>query len=85
MPASLMPVFWKSLGVTWRAIWRVTRQIFHEAMGTLFAVFALYGVMAVYRQWHTRPVRWVVAFAILYAVMMAVWAFAAFRRARRVR
>jgi hypothetical protein len=85
MAASLIPVLWKSLRVTSRALWRVTRQIFHEAMGALFAVFALYGALAVWRQWHSRPVLWVMAFAILYALMMAAWAYAAFRRARRVR
>jgi glycerol uptake facilitator-like aquaporin len=85
MAASLIPALWNSLRVTSRALWRVTRQIFHEAMGTLFAVFALYGALAVWRQWHSRPVLWVMAFAIVYALMMAAWAYAAFRRARRVR
>jgi hypothetical protein len=85
MAASLIPVLWNSLRVASRALWRVTRQVFHEAMGTLFAVFALYGGLAVWRQWHSRPVLWVMAFAIVYALMMAAWAYAAFRRARRVR
>ena len=85
MSQDLLPVLWRSAGVTMRALWRVARQLFHEAAGTLFGLFAVYGVLAVWRQWKTRPVLWVMGFAIVYALMMAVFAFAAFRRARRVR
>lgn len=80
-----MPVLWKSSGVTLRALWRVARQLFHEAAGTLFAAFAIYGFLAVWRQWKYRPVPWLMGFALIYAVMMAVFAIAAFRSARRIR
>jgi hypothetical protein len=85
MAARLMPVLWKSSGVTLRALWRVARQLFHEAAGTLFAAFAIYGVVAAWRQWKYRPVPWLMGFALIYAVMMAAFAFAAFRSARRIR
>jgi hypothetical protein len=81
----LIPALWNSARVTLRVLWRVARQVFHEATGALFALFAIYGVVAVWRQWKTRPVLWVMGFALVYAAMMAVWAFAAFRRSRRVR
>jgi glycerol uptake facilitator-like aquaporin len=85
MSANLLPALWSSAAVTLRALWRVTRQIFHEAMGTLFAVFAAYGVLVAWRQWQHRPVWWLLSFAIAYAVMMAAFAFISFRRARRIR
>jgi glycerol uptake facilitator-like aquaporin len=83
--ARLIPVFWRSAGITFRALWRATRQLFHEAAGTLFGVFAAYGALAAWRQWKQRPILWLTGFAVAYAVMMAAFAFAAFRRARRVR
>jgi glycerol uptake facilitator-like aquaporin len=85
MPARLLPALWKSSGVTFRALWRVARQVFHEAAGTLFILFAAYGALAAWRQWKTRPIPWLIAFAIAYAVMMSAFAFLSFRRARRVR
>lgn len=71
--------------VTLRVFWRVTRQFFHEATGVLFAFFAVYGGLAVWRQWKSRPIYWLMGFAVIYAGMMAAFAFIAFRRARRVR
>lgn len=85
MAAGYFPALWTAFIVTMRAMWRVARQIFHEATGAIFAVFALYGGLAVWRQWKSRPVAWLMAFAALYAVMMACFSFFAFRRARRVR
>ena len=68
-----------------RNLWRVMRQVFHETTGTFFLLFALYGGLAAWRQWKYRPTHWLVIFAILYSVMMAVFALGAFRRSRRVR
>jgi glycerol uptake facilitator-like aquaporin len=68
-----------------RNLWRVARQLFHEATGTFFALFALYGVLAAWRAWRYHPTPWIVAFAITYALMMGVFAFTSFRRARRIR
>lgn len=76
---------WRSSRVVFRTLWRVTRQLFHEFTGTLFALFSLYGIMAAYRQWYHERVRWVVALAIVYSLAMAVFSFFAFRSARRVR
>ncbi len=85
MSASLLPVLWRSTRVTLRVLWRVTRQLFHEATGALFGVFAAYGVYAAWKQWKQGRILWLVGFAIAYAVMMAVFSFGSFRRARRVR
>lgn len=85
MSANLLPALWRSAIVTLRVLWRVTRQLFHEAMGAIFVLFAFYGLVVAWRQWQHRPVWWLLAFAIGYAVMMAAFAVLSFRSARRVR
>src|ERR1700751_2681700 len=85
MPANMLPALWRSSAVTSRALWRIARQVFHEFAGAMFIVFAVYGVMAAWRQWKTRPVLWLIGFAIVYALMMTIFGLVSFRRARRVR
>lgn len=85
MQAELLPVLWQSIKVTLRVVWRVARQVFHEATGTLFVIFAIYGGVAAWRQWKYRPTIWVIAFALIYTVVMAIFGFTAFRRARGIR
>jgi len=85
MAAGLVPTLWNSVLITLSALWRVARQVFHEASGTLFAIFALYGALAIWRQWKNHPVLWIMGLALVYTAMMAAFSFAAFRRARRVR
>jgi hypothetical protein len=76
---------WNSGVTMFRAFWKLARQLFYEATGTFFALFALYGGAAAWRQ-HNRPSgQWVTIFAAAYAVMMAFFSFSAFRNARRVR
>jgi hypothetical protein len=83
--AELLPVLWRSIKVTLRVLWRVARQVFHEATGVLFCLFAVYGALAGWRAWKYRPTAWVISFAVLYTLMMAVFGFTAFRRAKKVR
>ena len=80
-----LPLLWHSAKVTLRVLWRVARQVFHEATGALFGLFAAYGLVLAWRQWHHRPVLWLVGLAVLYALMMAAFAFGSFRRAKRIR
>jgi hypothetical protein len=80
-----LSLIWHSIKVTLRVFWRVTRQVFHETTGALFGLFAAYGLLLAYRTWHHKPTLWIVGLAVLYAVMMAVFAFGAFRRAKRIR
>lgn len=84
MNPRMMPLFWRSAMASLRAFWRVTRQLFHEAMGAFFAIFAVYGLTAAWRQWKVRPVAWVIAFAIAYTIAMAAFSVASFRRARKI-
>lgn len=85
MGTNLIPALWKSAGVVLRTWWRVIRQLFYEFTGALFGLFAVYGAMAAWRQWYHTHVLWLVGIAAAYAVMMAAFAFVAFRSARRVR
>jgi hypothetical protein len=85
MSAGFLPTLWRSIVVTLRVVWRVTRQLFHEFTGALFAVFAAYGVFIVWKEWKHRPAVWITGFVVIYVLMMVVFAFTAFRRARRVR
>lgn len=85
MRPGVLSMFWRSAKVTLRVLWRVTRQVFHETTGVLFGLFAGYGVLLAWKQWRHGPILWVIGFAIAYSIMMAAFAFGAFRRARRVR
>ena len=82
MPVQLL---WQSIRVTLRVWWRVIRELFHETTGALFGVFAVFGAVVAWREWKHRPVLWILGAAVAYAIMMAIFAFGAFRRARRVR
>ena len=85
MPANMLPALWRSAAVTCRALWRIARQVFHEFAGAMFIIFAGFGALAAWRQWKTRPVLWLIGFAIVYVLMMAIFGLVSFRRARRVR
>ena len=80
-----LSTLWRSAMVALRVFWRLARQLFHEATGALFGLFAAWAAFAAWKQWKHRPALWLLGFAILYSVMMAVYAFGSFRRARRVR
>jgi peptidoglycan/LPS O-acetylase OafA/YrhL len=85
MSGSIFPALWRSALVTLRVLWRLTRQLFHEATGAIFGLFAAWAAFAAWKQWKHRPALWLMGFAIAYAIMMAAYAFGSFRRAKRVR
>jgi glycerol uptake facilitator-like aquaporin len=85
MAPDVISALWRSGTTMLRAFWKFTRQLFHEATGTLFGLFALYGAAAAWRQSHQPSGQWITVFAAGYAVMMAAFSFSAFRSARRVR
>jgi hypothetical protein len=85
MYARMLAAFWRSCKVTMRIFWRLTRQLFHEATGAFFIVFSAWAAFAAWKQWKHRPAVWLLAFAIVYAILMAFYAVSSFRRARRVR
>jgi len=85
MSARMLPALWRSFIVTLRVAWRLARQLFHEATGAFFGIFAAWAAFAAWKQWKHRPALWLMGFALAYAIMMAAFSFASFRRARRVR
>jgi glycerol uptake facilitator-like aquaporin len=85
MAQDLISAAWRSGTTMLRAFWKFTRQLFHEATGTLFGLFSLYGAVAAWKQSHQPGSQWLTVFAAAYAVTMAAFSFSAFRSAHRVR
>ena len=67
-----------------RRLWRVLRQLFHEAIGAVFAVLALGWVNAAFRAWTRDVSRWLVAIAIAMAGLLVFFAVSSFRHARKL-
>jgi glycerol uptake facilitator-like aquaporin len=87
---------WRFFVALWRAIqtflatlWRVIRQLFHEAAGTMFLLLAVGGAVSTWRYWKQMTpgahAPWIVGLAAAFTAMMAYFALASFRSARRVR
>ena len=70
----------RALAALVRAVWRATRQLFHEVTGAFFALFAVIGAAAAWREWKQGAAYWKIAVAAGFAVMMAIFAVSAFRR-----
>ena len=65
--------------------WRVARQLFHEITGAFFLLFAVVGGVDAWRHWRRGSDVWMLGLALAFTLMMAAFAFAAFRSARRTR
>lgn len=65
--------------------WRTLRQLFHELVGGIFGVLAFAWVQAALRAWTRDVSRWLVAAACAVAVLLAVFSWTSFRRARQLR
>jgi glycerol uptake facilitator-like aquaporin len=85
MSGRMISAFVRSSIVTLRVFWRITKQLFHETTGALFAVFAGYGGYVVWKEWKHGPSLWLMAVGAAFAFMMGAFAFGSFRRAKRVR
>ena len=72
-------------GGLFRTLWRIARQVFHEATGAFFVLFSVVGAAGAWREWKKDGAAWLVAVAMGFSLMMAAFAVAAFRSARRVR
>ncbi len=73
------------MGSFLRSLWRAARALFHEMSGAAFILFAIMGAISAWREWRGHSAEWLIALAIGFTVMMAVFAVSSFRRARRVR
>lgn len=76
---------WRAGATMFRVFWKLLRQLFHEAAGALFGIFAIYGGTASWKQSHQPGGQWIAVFAAAYAAIMAFFCISSFRNARRVR
>jgi hypothetical protein len=67
-----------------RRLWRVLRQLFHEATGAVFAVLALGWLNAALRAWTRDVARWLIGLAVAVAVLFLFFAVTSFRKARKL-
>jgi uncharacterized YccA/Bax inhibitor family protein len=65
-------------------LWYTLRQLFHEVMGGFFAVLALVWLQSAIRAWTHDVARSLVAAAFGVAMLLGVFAWGSFRRARRI-
>ncbi len=67
-----------------RRFWRALRQLFHEAIGAVFAVLALGWLNAALRAWTRDVARWLIALAVTVALLFVFFSVTSFRRARKL-
>jgi hypothetical protein len=65
--------------------WRTLKQIFHEVVGGVFAVLALVWVQSAIRAWTRDVAHWLVFAACGMAIVLGIFAWTSFRRARQMR
>jgi glycerol uptake facilitator-like aquaporin len=66
-------------------VWRTLRQLFHEVVGGIFLVLSLAWLQSTIRAYTRDVAHWLVAAAFGIAIVMAVFAWNSFRRARQLR
>jgi predicted lysophospholipase L1 biosynthesis ABC-type transport system permease subunit len=64
-------------------LWRALKQLFHEAIGAIFAVLALAWLNAILRAWTRDVAPWLIALAASVVVLFLFFAVTSFRRARK--
>jgi cell division protein FtsW (lipid II flippase) len=67
-----------------RRFWRALKQIFHEVIGGVFAVFAFAWLNAAFRAWTRDTARWLIGLAVAVALLFVFFAVTSFRRARKL-
>jgi hypothetical protein len=70
---------------SFRIVWRITRELFHEVTGFLFFVLSVAALQAAWRSWHRGAGRWLVGMTAGYALLMMLFGVLSFRDSRRVR
>jgi hypothetical protein len=68
-----------------RALWRATRELFHEITGTLFFLIAVSAINSCIRAWRRGAGHWVMGMGAGYALLMIFFGVLSFRDSRRVR
>ena len=67
-----------------RRFWLALKQLFHEVIGAIFAVLALFWVQNALRAWSRDGARWLIGAAALLSLVMAIFSYTSFRTAKRV-
>jgi len=67
-----------------RRFWRTLKQLFYEVVGTLFAVLAFVWLGSAYRAWTRDVAHWLMAAAVILALLFVLFAVSSFRRARKL-
>jgi len=65
-----------------RRLWRVTKQIFYEAVGAMFAILAFGWLNSAFRAWTRDVAHWLIGVSIAVALLFVFFAISSFRRAR---
>lgn len=66
-------------------VWRTLRQLFHEVVGGVFGVLAFVWLQSAVRAWTRDVAHWLVYAACVVAVILAIFSWTSFRRARQIR
>ena len=67
-----------------RRFWRALKQLFHEAIGAIFAVLALAWFNSAFRAWTRDVAPWLIGVAVFMALLFVFFAVTSFRRARKL-
>ena len=67
-----------------RRFWRAMKQLFHEAIGAIFAVLALAWFNSAFRAWTRDVAPWLIGVAVFVALLFVFFAITSFRRARKL-
>jgi hypothetical protein len=67
-----------------RRLWRVLKQLFHEAIGAVFAVLALAWLNSALRALRGDVAHWLIAMAACIAALFVFFAVTSFLRARKL-
>jgi len=81
-PAGVAPASGQQRG--FGRFWRALRQLFHEAIGAVFAVLALGWLNAAFRAWTRDVARWLIGLAVVVGLIFLYFAVTSFRRARKI-
>jgi uncharacterized membrane protein len=68
-----------------RRLWRTLKELFHEAVGAIFAVLALAWLNALLRSYNRDTAHWLIATAAGVVALFLFLAISSFRKAKKVK
>jgi predicted RND superfamily exporter protein len=67
-----------------RRLWRVLKQLFHEAIGAIFALLAMGWMNMALRAWTRDATHWLIGISIAVGLLFVGFSITSFRRARQL-